>query len=58
MPIFDYLCDRCGSVEEKLVKSGEEKFRCPKCPDGEMAATIGLTKGLVIGGTKKFHRKK
>jgi putative FmdB family regulatory protein len=32
MPIFEYMCVRCGSTFEKLVRSsGPQEIVCPKC---------------------------
>lgn len=30
MPIFEYLCDDCGTKFEKLVRNGD-RVLCPKC---------------------------
>ena len=30
MPIFEYLCDDCGSKFEKLVR-GSDRVACPSC---------------------------
>ena len=31
MPIYEYVCDRCGHEFEKLVFNSSEKIGCPKC---------------------------
>jgi hypothetical protein len=31
MIIFDYKCDTCETVEEKLVKTPKDEFFCGKC---------------------------
>ncbi len=32
MPLFEYMCVRCGSTFEKLVRSsGTQEIVCPKC---------------------------
>jgi len=31
MPIFEYKCEECGAVFEKLVHSSDEKVECDKC---------------------------
>ena len=31
MPIFEYLCEDCGSKFEKLVRSGTNGVHCPSC---------------------------
>lgn len=30
MPIYEYLCDDCGSKFEKLVRNGDQ-VSCPSC---------------------------
>ena len=31
MPIFEYVCDKCGCGFEELVRSSSEKVNCPEC---------------------------
>jgi putative FmdB family regulatory protein len=31
MPIYEYLCDECGTRYEQLVMSKSAKIACPKC---------------------------
>jgi len=31
MPIFEYLCEDCGSKFEKLVRNGSSGVHCPSC---------------------------
>lgn len=31
MPIYEYICDDCGTRYEKLVMSKSAKIACPKC---------------------------
>ena len=35
MPIFEYLCDDCGTKFEKLVRNGE-KVLCPSCGEARL----------------------
>lgn len=32
MPIFEYLCSRCGETFEKLVLGSQAAVECPRCP--------------------------
>ena len=32
MPIYEYLCSRCGRVFEKLVLGRADSIECPSCP--------------------------
>ena len=31
MPMFDFVCPRCGAQFEDLVKKADEKVECPEC---------------------------
>lgn len=31
MPIYEYVCEDCGTEFEKLVRRGAEGVACPKC---------------------------
>jgi len=31
MPIYEYLCDDCGTRYEQIVLSKGAKIACPKC---------------------------
>ncbi len=31
MPIYEYLCEECGSLSEHLVRSGNQKVECAEC---------------------------
>ncbi len=34
MPVYEYLCKKCGEDFEYLIRSGSDVPACPKC-DGE-----------------------
>jgi putative FmdB family regulatory protein len=36
MPIFEYLCEDCGTKFEKLVRNGD-KVLCPSCGQAHLA---------------------
>ena len=51
MPIFEYVCDRCGNQFEKLVfKSDEDKVECPKCNGNKTRKVISATSMLTGTG--------
>lgn len=31
MPLYEYCCEDCGAVYERLVRAADEKVRCPAC---------------------------
>ncbi len=36
MPIFEYLCDDCGTKFEKLVRRSEDTTLCPSCGESHV----------------------
>ena len=42
MPIYEYVCDECGTRFEKLVRRTEEATNCPSC--GESHLTRAMSK--------------
>lgn len=51
MPLFDFKCDTCDVVFDKIVKNSEEKPQCPKC------SSFNCTKLLSAPGSLKFNGK-
>lgn len=41
MPIYEYICSRCGEEFEKLV-FGNKAVECPKCSSGEVEKKLSL----------------
>jgi putative FmdB family regulatory protein len=58
MPIFEYLCDGCGTKFEKLVRRSEDSTLCPSCGDSHVttqystfaARANGVSKEPSMGG--------
>lgn len=46
MPLIDYKCEKCGKEFFELVKSSDEKVKCPDCGNEE---TRRIYKGKFIG---------
>lgn len=56
MPIFDYKCDKCGVVEEKLVRiTDDAPFKCGRehC-SGEMHKQVCAPGGIDFGGVGNY----
>ena len=60
MPIFEYQCDQCNEIFEKLVFKGDkDEIRCPKCKSTDirkkMSATsfMGSSIGTCASGAPK-----
>jgi putative FmdB family regulatory protein len=37
MPIYEYICDKCGKAFEVLVASAASKSDCPECGSKELS---------------------
>ncbi|GIW85943.1 MAG: hypothetical protein KatS3mg108_0267 [Isosphaeraceae bacterium] len=43
MPLYEYRCEPCGETFEALVRSAEDRPRCPRCGRSE-----ALTKQISV----------
>jgi putative FmdB family regulatory protein len=39
MPIFEYVCDDCGTKFERLVRNGDS-VACPKCNQSHLTTAL------------------
>jgi putative FmdB family regulatory protein len=51
VPIYDFKCDQCEAVTEKITKSDVEVIPCPECAKDKMPA------GVVSYGQGLAHRQ-
>jgi putative FmdB family regulatory protein len=42
MPIYEYVCDDCGTRYEQLVISKSAKIACPKCASGKRTQQLSV----------------
>jgi len=51
MPIYEYACEKCGKVTEKLVSISADngEIECPEC-DGKAAKIMSATAFHLKGG--------
>jgi putative FmdB family regulatory protein len=57
MPIFDYKCESCGEVFEKVwIGSKEGIAVCPKCESADTKKQPSATKNLRLYG-KGFYKQ-
>ncbi|BCA80038.1 zinc ribbon domain-containing protein [Desulfuromonas sp. AOP6] len=42
MPIFEYQCQTCGQIFEKIRSTSSEHEKCPKC-DGVAVRKVSIT---------------
>jgi|HubBroStandDraft_6_1064221.scaffolds.fasta_scaffold5920879_1 putative FmdB family regulatory protein len=40
MPIYEYICDDCGTKFEKLVRRNQDAIACPSCGDSHLSTTL------------------
>jgi putative FmdB family regulatory protein len=53
MPIFEYLCEDCGTKFEKLVRNGgASELACPSCGDKHLAQQYSSFAAHANGASK------
>ena len=57
MPIFEYICGRCGKKFEILEKPGRsDKKTCPDCGSGKLEKQFSVfSPGVKEGDSKRCH---
>lgn len=56
MPIFEYLCKKCGNRFEKLQKGGaDESNLCPVCGSEEVKKELSLFSSGSSSSTDKCY---
>ncbi|NLF70079.1 MAG: zinc ribbon domain-containing protein [Candidatus Anammoximicrobium sp.] len=50
MPIYEYVCSKCGHPFEALVR-GKEQPRCPKCGSTNLGKQFSLPAAHSHGGS-------
>lgn len=48
MPVYEFVCSKCGNKEEQLVKIGKDKIKCSECGGASykvMSASSFILKG-------------
>ena len=49
MPIYEYTCQKCGHLFEKLVFKGNESIECPQCHTNGVKKMMSVC-GFSVGG--------
>lgn len=55
MPIYEYRCEKCGSVSEMLVISKDEQLSCASCGSGELTKLMSAPNISMGGGGPSFE---
>jgi len=42
MPLFEYICQKCGEEFEELVLNASEKVKCPKCSSSRVKKKMSV----------------
>lgn len=44
MPLYEYICEECGSRFEKLVRMSDDPraIRCPSCASGKVERALSM----------------
>ncbi len=42
MPIYEYLCDECGTRYERVVLSRSQTITCPKCASERQTLQVSV----------------
>ena len=50
MPIFEYVCHRCGAFFEKLVMSRNTAVSCPACESSDVAKQFSAFSMKTVAG--------
>ena len=52
MPTYEYKCDKCGHLFEKMQSMTSKSLRkCPKCGKSSLRRLIGTGAGLIFKGS-------
>jgi len=53
MPIFEYLCDDCGTKFEKLVRRADDSVACPRCGEHHLSTQFSTFSAHANGAPKE-----
>ena len=42
MPLFEYKCKKCSKEFEELVRSSDEKVKCPACQSADVEKKMSV----------------
>jgi len=50
MPIYEYLCEDCGTHFEKLLRRTTDEVNCPECGESHLAQQLSRFAARSDGG--------
>jgi putative FmdB family regulatory protein len=53
MPIYEYICDDCKSLFEKIVINRQQEISCPKCASKKATIQLSVFSSAVAGVSSK-----
>ena len=53
MPIFEYLCDDCGTKFEKLLRRSDDQVECPQCGESHLSQQLSTFAAHANGRPKE-----
>ena len=53
MPIYEYVCDDCKNLFEKIVFNKQQEISCPKCASKKATIQLSVFSSAVAGGSAK-----
>lgn len=51
MPIYEYACQQCSHEFETLVRNADDKPKCPKCGQLEVAKQFSVPAAAKVAGS-------
>ena len=55
MPIYEYRCEKCGTVNEMLVFNTKEQVSCKNCGSAELTKLMSAPNISMGGGSPSFE---
>ncbi len=57
MPIYEYICDDCGTKFEKLVRRNQDAIACPSCGESHLKTALSTFAAHSSNGKTQASRR-
>lgn len=54
MPLFDYLCEQCGKINEVLISRTEQSITCSSCGSTKLQRLISAPSSMSVSKNTKM----